>query len=607
MKLDLALNRKLLLLVAVPLAGALIFVGIQVGRHLLELRTLGRVESAVGLSSDLDALRQNLLVEQRDVSDMTQETNRRLAYRDHANLTDASIGKLRARFAGDDSALERANVRDALAAVFAAHERLPDARTYFSQPHTTDRAGAEARGFYQRYVDISELLFTVLEIIAQESDVTAIRSRLEEVVGLDRMVAAAERERMYLDQGFAHSPLTVAFHVRTRNATAERTYFESNAVLMAPPEHADYWRALLENPVYTRAAALPTLIYSETSAEARAFNTAHRGEWATVSRDRNQLLDEIAPRFLAEIGALVAAQRAEVRQQLFRVALPGVILTCISIGIALLLVRRLERKLRAAHAGLAGGVEAIARSVAAATEAAQRLAEGASKEAAGLEQTGSALVALTGVNQKNVATAKQTVDQMLETGKLVGNSREAMQSLAETMSKISESSNATFRIVKTINEIAFQTSILALNASIEAARAGSAGTGFAVVADEVRNLAKRAAEATAETGRLVDEARAAIESGTGLSDEVVSALRDVATNATKSGELMANIHSASEQMLQNMQHINTGNRSLETVTQQNAAIADRNTAAAAAISSETGRLQETIGGLERLLVGAPSA
>src|SRR6185369_2402275 len=106
------------------------------------------------------------------------------------------------------------------------------------------------------------------------------------------------------------------------------------------------------------------------------------------------------------------------------------------------------------------------------------------------------------------------------------------------------------------------------NASIEAARAGAAGTGFTVVAEEVRNLAKRAAEATAETSRLVEEARLAIQSGAGLSDEVLGVLREISANASESGTLMKNIHHSSEQMLQNMQHINSSNRSLTTVTER---------------------------------------
>jgi methyl-accepting chemotaxis protein len=603
MKINLALHRKLLLLVAIPLCGALLFAGIQITRSLLELRTLARVSAAVDFAAELGAARHALLAEQRDAADLSLDSRHGNAYRDHIGATTAAVAKLRTRLA-DDAIVQRTEVRDATSAILAAHERLTDARNFFSRPAGGENRLAETQAFHARYTEISELVLAATALVGRQAGSAAIRSRMEGLVELGRIANAAETERMLLSLGFTQEKLPIATFARTINATAKRNNLQSNIVLMAPPELHSYWQTFLANPSWARAAALPGQIYTGGSAESHTFKREFQSEWASVTRDRNRLVDEAESHLLADLRALIDSQQAAARQQLFQLAVPAAILALLSLGFGFILVRRLEHKLGAAHTGLATGVAAIARSVAAATEAAQRLAEGASKEAAGLEQTGSSLVALTAVNQKNVATAKLTVEQMSDTGKLVGNSREAMQSLADTMAKISESSNATFRIVKTINEIAFQTSILALNASIEAARAGAAGTGFAVVADEVRNLAKRAAEATAETGRLVDEARAAIESGSGLSDEVVAALRDVSTNASKSGELMTSIHSASEQMLQNMQHINTGNRSLETVTQQNAAIADRNMAAASAIVTETKHLQDTIGGLERLLVGA---
>ena len=607
MKLKFSLYQKLLLLVAIPLGGALIFGGIQTVRHVLALRQLHRASAAVDFATDLGALRRAVLDERREISDLAQDVSRLPAYRDGVERTVTAAGRIRARLTANTTpAFARADVREASSALLLAHDRLGEARTFFARPPANKSDVTEAQEFYGRYLELSEAVLAVMGLLASESDSAPIHTRLEQLVGFGHLANAAEDERMIVNAGFATARLNVAALVRMQTATARRKYHESNAMLLAPREQRAYWEALLTDPVYTRTGGLPGQILGEGAIDSQPFRQEFKTEWLTVSRERNRLLDGTEPQLLAELRTFIAGREDETSRQLTRVALSALALVVVGVGVALWLLRGIARKLRAAHLGLATGVEAIARAVAAATEAARRLAEGASQEAAGLEQTGAALEALTAVNQKNVSVAKKTVDQMSETGAVVCDSRDTMQTLADTMRKISESSNATFRIVKTINEIAFQTSILALNASIEAARAGAAGSGFAVVADEVRNLAKRAAEATAETSRLVEEARLAIQSGAGLSDEVLGVLREISANASESGALMKNIHSSSEQMLQNMPHINSSNRSLTSVTEQNATIADQNTASAAAITDETGRLEVTIGSLEKLLNSAPA-
>ena len=134
----------------------------------------------------------------------------------------------------------------------------------------------------------------------------------------------------------------------------------------------------------------------------------------------------------------------------------------------------------------------------------QSLAGGANQQAAAIEETSSALEEMSTMTKLNAANAGQAHALTLETNSVVEKSNAAMHALVSSMSQISEASVDTAKILKTIDEIAFQTKLLALNAAVEAAQAGEAGAGFAVVADEVRNLAMRAASAAKTTAELID-------------------------------------------------------------------------------------------------------
>ena len=114
------------------------------------------------------------------------------------------------------------------------------------------------------------------------------------------------------------------------------------------------------------------------------------------------------------------------------------------------------------------------------------------------------------------------------------------------MDNISANAQEITGIAKAIEDIAFQTSILAINASIEAARAGSAGKGFAVVADEVKQLAARSAEAAGNATDMVNSTRAIIQNGVNLTADTAGSLQAISAVSDQIGEISDRLVAAVE-------------------------------------------------------------
>ena len=152
------------------------------------------------------------------------------------------------------------------------------------------------------------------------------------------------------------------------------------------------------------------------------------------------------------------------------------------------------------------------------------LAQGATTQAASVEQLSASIAEITNQTAQNAENAERANRLTGEAnGKAeIGNKR--MDEMLKAMADINDSSSSIAKIIKVIDEIAFQTNILALNAAVEAARAGQHGKGFAVVAEEVRNLAARSAKAARETTDIIEESIDKVNMGTKLANETSNAL-----------------------------------------------------------------------------------
>jgi methyl-accepting chemotaxis protein len=141
------------------------------------------------------------------------------------------------------------------------------------------------------------------------------------------------------------------------------------------------------------------------------------------------------------------------------------------------------------------------------------------------------------------------------------------------MNEIDEEVNAINEAISVIDQIAFQTNILSLNAAVEAATAGEAGKGFAVVAQEVRNLASRSAEAANEIKALVTNATNKANTGKTISDKMIAGYSGLNDNIKKTIEIISNVAHASKEQLSGIEQINNAVNALDQQTQENAMIA----------------------------------
>ncbi|WP_457807107.1 methyl-accepting chemotaxis protein [Aliarcobacter cryaerophilus] len=143
------------------------------------------------------------------------------------------------------------------------------------------------------------------------------------------------------------------------------------------------------------------------------------------------------------------------------------------------------------------------------------------------------------------------------------------------MDEINNKVNMVNEAIAVIDQIAFQTNILSLNAAVEAATAGEAGKGFAVVAQEVRNLASRSAEAAKDIKHIVEEATIKANEGKEIASSMIYGYKDLSENITQTMNLISDIENASKEQLMGIEQINDAVSELDRQTQQNAMVSSQ--------------------------------
>ena len=257
------------------------------------------------------------------------------------------------------------------------------------------------------------------------------------------------------------------------------------------------------------------------------------------------------------------------------------------------------RKLRNRLSNTLGQISQSARQVANGSEqvssGAQILAIGAEEQADSIEKLAIAVNEISEqvrVTKENADKARNQTDRA---GAQVSESNQQMQEMISAMNIISERSDEIYKIVKTIQDIAFETNLLALNASVEAARVGELGTGFAVIAREIRSLADKTAMASKNTTALIKESVAAVKNGEKVAHTAADSLLQVIECTKQVIFMVDRIASATENQHKSISNITAEVRQVSDVVQNNASISEELAAASEELSTQTQMLDHMIG------------
>jgi methyl-accepting chemotaxis protein/methyl-accepting chemotaxis protein-1 (serine sensor receptor) len=355
----------------------------------------------------------------------------------------------------------------------------------------------------------------------------------------------------------------------------------------------------ISKQTYTAVLGSSDSMSEETQSALSSLAQQNRAMESAFAALNNSIGGKAFQSELADVETSNSRQRA-LAGLLFLVAVAFAIMTI------LVMERQVSTPLRELTERLETGARQLANSAMQVSGSGILLAEGASHQAASLEETSASSQQISAMAERSAADCQSTAQLVGMSQTKFSDTNKSLLQLVNAMDEIRVSSGKVSKIIKVIDEIAFKTNILALNAAVEAARAGEAGAGFAVVAEEVRNLAQKCAQAASDSAKIVEESILRSNEGKVRLDGVSVSIRAVTSESVKVKTLVDQINVASTEQTRGIGQIARSISEMERVIQASAASAEESAAAAEELTAQSDVLNGIVTSLGLVIGGSRS-